>query len=91
MTILSDALEKYKYATISLHGENLNTEYTNKAGFKNVVENPMIKTQLKYAELIKKYAVDFGLTPAARLKIIQQSMPDIDFEEEDFNEDFNNV
>ncbi|BEP28805.1 phage terminase small subunit P27 family [Helicovermis profundi] len=91
LTVLSDSIEKFKFCTIALHGEDLSIEYTNKAGFANMIENPMVKTQLKYAEMIKKYSADFGLSPVARLKIVQQSMPDIDDDELEFEGMFNNV
>ena len=91
LAVLSDAIEKFKFCTIALHGEELSVEYTNKAGFANYIENPMVKTQQKYAEMIRKYSADFGLSPVARLKIVQQSMPDMDPEELGFESEFGNV
>ena len=91
LAVLADAIEKFKFCTIALHGEELSVEYTNKAGFANYIENPMVKTQQKYAEMIRKYSADFGLSPVARLKIVQQSMPDMDPEELGFESEFGNV
>ncbi len=91
LTVLADSIEKFKYCTISLLGEDLTMEYTNKAGFANMIENPMVKTQLKYAEMIRKYSADFGLSPVARLKIVQSSMPEMDDDELEFDGMFGNV
>lgn len=54
----------------------------------NVIENPLIKTQLKYAEMMKKYSSEYGLTPAARLKIVQNNTPELDEEEKEFRRNF---
>lgn len=91
LAVLSDAIEKFMMCTISLHGEEMSVEYTNKAGFANYIENPIIKTQQKYAEMIRKYSSDYGLSPVARLKIMQQSFPDIDPDELEFEMEFGNA
>jgi len=88
LAVLADAIEKYIMCVISLHGEELTVEYTNKAGFANYIENPIIKTQLKYAELIRKYSSDFGLSPVARLKIIHSSAEEMSDDELDFESEF---
>ena len=88
LSILSDCMEKYIKCTISLHSEELTIKYTNKNGSTNTIENPLIKTQLKYAEMMKKYSSEYGLTPAARLKIVQNNTPELDEEEKDFRRDF---
>lgn len=88
LAVLADAIEKYIMCVMSLHGEDLTVEYTNKAGFANYIENPIIKTQLKYAELIRKYSSDFGLSPVARLKIVHSSAEKMSDEEMDFESDF---
>ena len=91
LAVLSDAIEKFILCTIALHGEDLSIEYTNKAGFANYIENPMVKTQQKYAEMIRKYSTDFGLSPVARLKIVHSSVEELSDEEMDFEETFGNV
>lgn len=88
LSILSDCMEKYIKCTVALHAEEMTTEYTNKKGIKNIIENPLIKTQLKYAEMMKKYSSEYGLTPAARLKIVQNNTPELDEEEKEFRRDF---
>jgi len=84
LAILSESIDKFIHCTIALHGEELSIEHTNKAGFSNYIENPIIKTQLKYAEMVKKFSSDYGLSPASRLKIMQSSTPEGDELEEEF-------
>lgn len=91
LAILSDAFEKFIKATMQLNDEELTTEYTNKNGSANSVENPLIRIQIKYAEVIKKYSVDFGLSPASRLKLIQENIESTDEEEENFKSIFGDV
>ena len=91
LAVLSDAISKYIECTIQMHNEELMIEYTNKNGNTNVIENPLIRTQIKYAEVVRKYSSDFGLSPAARLKIIQQNTPELSEEEEDFRRKFADV
>lgn len=88
LAVLADGIEKYIMCVISLHGEELSVEYTNKAGFTNYIENPVIKTQLKYAELIRKYSSDFGLSPVARLKIMHSTAEEMSDDEIDFEGEF---
>lgn len=91
LAILSDALDKYVEATQRLHSDDLLVEITNKSGHTSTQKNPLITIQIQYSEIIRKLSNEFGLTPAARLKIIQQNAPEISEEEKDFNEDFGDV
>lgn len=87
LAILSDAMEKYIKCTITLHSEEMKIPQETK--FDTIfVENPTIKTQMKYADIFNKYAANFGLSPASRLKIIQQNTPELDEDEEEFERDF---
>ena len=43
--------------------------YTNKGGNKNIVPNPYVALSNKYSDVYKRYCTEFGLTPAARLKL----------------------
>lgn len=52
-----------------LEKQPLITEFTNKAGATNFVENPLINIQIKYSQEMKKYATLLGLTIDSRLKI----------------------
>lgn len=91
LAVLADCMSKYIECTIKLHTEELIQSFTNKYEEEYHTENPIVRTQLKYAEMVKKYASEFGLTPSARLKIINQNTPGLDEEEQDFDEDFGNV
>lgn len=88
LAIMSDTLEKYIKCTIALHSEDLKIENYDKKGNVSVVENPTVKTQLKYLDAFHKYASVFGLSPAARIKLIQTNMPVLDDEEQEFESEF---
>lgn len=90
LAILSDAMEKYITCTITLHTEEMKLPQETK--FDTIyVENPTVKTQMKYAEVFNKYAANFGLSPASRLKIIQQNTPELDDDEKEFEDNFGDV
>ncbi|MBV4417195.1 phage terminase small subunit P27 family [Clostridium tyrobutyricum] len=90
LAICSDAMDKYIRCTIALHTENLRKEQISEVGIREV-ENPLVKTQIRYAEIFKKYSSDFGLSPAARLKIVQANTPELDEDEQKCEEDFGDV
>lgn len=69
LAICCDAYSKYIKATTDINKVGLLVTYTNKGGIKNIVQNPLIPIANKYSEIYKKYCVDFGLTPMARLKL----------------------
>ena len=64
-----NAYSFYVQASKELDKEPLITEFTNKAGVTNFVENPLIRIQLKYSDEMKKFAALLGLTIDSRLKI----------------------
>lgn len=80
LAITSDAMEKYIECTVVLHVEEPKLEVATNRGI-NIIENPTIKTQMKYATLYKQYASELGLTPAARLKIVNKYIADDDDDE----------
>ena len=90
LAITADAMDKYIRCTIALHTEMLRVDEITNSGITQK-ENPLVKTQIRYAEIFKKYSSDFGLSPAARLKIVQVNTPELDDEEENLNEDFPDV
>lgn len=90
LAICADAMDKYIRCTIALHTEQLRIEQVSKLGVSDV-ENPLVKTQIRYADIFKKYSSDFGLSPVARLKIVQANTPDPDEDEENFEQDFGDV
>lgn len=64
-----NAYSSYIEATKELKGQPLTIEYTNKGGATNIIENPLIKIQLKYSDEMKKYSSLLGLTIDSRLKM----------------------
>ncbi|MGL4573020.1 MAG: phage terminase small subunit P27 family [Clostridium sp.] len=64
-----NAYSFYLDATNQLKGEPLITEYTNKFGATNYVENPLIKIQMKYSDEMRKYSSLLGLSIDSRLKL----------------------
>lgn len=64
-----NAYSTYIEATKEMNKQSLTIEYTNKGGATNVIENPLIKIQLKYSDEMRKYSSLLGLTIDSRLKI----------------------
>jgi P27 family predicted phage terminase small subunit len=90
LAIASDAMDKYSRCTMALHTEMLKINQVSKLGVSEV-ENPLVKTQIRYADIFNKYSANFGLSPVARLKIVQQNTPELDDDEREFEEEFGNV
>lgn len=64
-----NAYSSYLETTKLLKGQPLTIEYTNKGGATNIIENPLIKIQLKYSDEMKRYSSLLGLTIDSRLKM----------------------
>lgn len=64
-----NAYSSYLEATKELKGQPLTIEYTNKADATNIIENPLIKIQMKYSDEMRKYSSLLGLTIDSRLKM----------------------
>jgi len=64
-----NAYSFYLEATKELKGKPLTVEYTNKGGSTNVIENPLIKIQIKYSDEMKRFSSLLGLTIDSRLKM----------------------
>lgn len=64
------AFSNYVNATQQMEGQPLVIEQTNKAGFTNIVANPLINIQLKYSDEMKKLASEMGLSISSRLKLV---------------------
>ena len=91
LAVLADSMQRYIECTQRLHTDDYVIITTNKKGQEYHSENPLVRTQLKYAEAVRKISSDYGLTPAARLKIMQQNAPELGDDEKEFNEDFGDV
>lgn len=90
LAITADAMDKYIRCTMALHTEMLRVDEITNSGITQK-ENPLVKTQMRYADTFNKYSANFGLSPVARLKIVQANTPDLDEDEENFEEDFGDV
>jgi len=64
-----NSYSSYLEATKELKGQPLTMEYTNKGGATNIIENPLIKIQMKYSDEMRKYSSLLGLTIDSRLKL----------------------
>lgn len=64
-----NSYSSYVDITEQLKYEDLVIEYTNKGGQVNLIENPLVKTQIKYSDEMKKYGNLLGLTIDSRLKV----------------------
>lgn len=64
-----NAYSWYIEVTKQLKKEPLIINYTNKANATNLIENPLIKIQMKYSDEMRKYASLLGLSIDSRLKL----------------------
>ncbi|EEM55724.1 MULTISPECIES: phage terminase small subunit P27 family [Bacillus cereus group] len=65
-----DAYSDYVECTKIIREEGLLVEYTNKAAETNKVPHPLLTKKKQLHEQMKTLAVEFGLTPSARAKIV---------------------
>ncbi|OUB07825.1 terminase [Bacillus thuringiensis serovar yunnanensis] len=65
-----DAYSDYVGCTKIIQEEGLLVEYTNKAAETNKVPHPLLTKKKQLHEQMKALAVEFGLTPSARAKIV---------------------
>ncbi|MFD4853649.1 phage terminase small subunit P27 family [Bacillus mycoides] len=65
-----DAFSDYIECTKIIREEGLLVEYTNKAAETNKVPHPLLTKKKQLHEQMKALAVEFGLTPSARAKIV---------------------
>jgi P27 family predicted phage terminase small subunit len=90
LAIIADSMDKYIRCTMALHTEMLRVDEVTNSGITQK-ENPLVKTQIKYADIFNRYSSNFGLSPAARLKIVQANTPDLGEDEQAVEEDFGDV
>lgn len=64
-----NAYSSYLEATKELKEQTLTVSYTNKGGATNLIENPLIKIQMKYSDEMRKYSSLLGLSIDSRLKL----------------------
>lgn len=83
-----NAYSSYLEATQELKGQPLTIEYTNKGGATNIIENPLIKIQLKYSDEMKRYSSLLGLTIDSRLKMATIKLTET---KKDIVEDFGDI
>lgn len=83
-----NAFSAYINTVAELEGQPLVVEQTNKAGFTNLVENPLIKIQMKYSDEMKKLAAVLGLTIDSRLKLI---VPKAEKKKDEIKKEFGDI
>ena len=59
-------------------------EYTNKNGSTNITARPEVNIATKYAQIIKSFCAEFGLTPSSRCRLLLPK----DKEDDPFEDDF---
>jgi len=76
LAVYCQAYADYIQAQKIIDKEGMTYEYTNKAGVSNIVTRPEVVIAHKNAETIRKFCVEFGLTPSSRGRI---QLPDEDW------------
>ena len=69
MAAYCNAYSGYLETIREMQGQALTIEYTNKGGATNIIENPLIKIQMKYSDEMRKYSSLLGLSIDSRLKL----------------------
>lgn len=69
LAIYCDAYAKYVDATTEIDRNGLVIESINKMGVTNFVTSPYVQIAAKYAEIVKKYCDEFGLSPSSRARM----------------------
>ncbi|TGE31320.1 phage terminase small subunit P27 family [Desulfosporosinus sp. Sb-LF] len=75
LAICCDAYSKLIKANAEIEKHGMLVTYTNKGGNKNIVPNPYVALSNKYSDVYKRFCTEFGLTPAARLKLAAPKEP----------------
>ncbi|MDQ0257937.1 P27 family predicted phage terminase small subunit [Evansella vedderi] len=83
LAICCDAYGKYVVATRQIKQKELLIEYVNAARQTNKVTNPLIQIATKYADMYKKYMIEFGLSPSARARLVSATRTEEDEEDDD--------
>lgn len=91
LSILADSMDKFIECTIDLHNADYVEEFINNKGNATTQRNPLISIQLNYADSVRKISSEFGLTPSARLKILEANNPELSDEEKDIEDEFKNL
>jgi P27 family predicted phage terminase small subunit len=84
LAVYCDAYEKWIRATEILDREGLTMEYENKAGAVNIIARPEVNIATKYAQLVKSFCAEFGLTPSSRCRLLLPKDKETDQFEDDF-------
>ena len=85
LAVYCDAYDKWLRATNALDKEDkLTVEYINKVGAKNNVARAEINIAIKYAQIVKSFCAEFGLTPSSRCRLLLPK----DKEDDKFEDDF---
>ncbi len=85
LAVYCDAYDKWLSATEILDSKGLTYEYVNKAGAVNVVARPEVNIATKYAQIIKSFCSEFGLTPSSRCRLVLPKDQEVDEFEDDFD------
>ena len=84
LAVYCDAYDKWITATKALDEHGLTMEYTNKNGSTNITARPEVNIATKYAQIIKSFCAEFGLTPSSRCRLLLPK----DKEDDSFEDDF---
>lgn len=84
LAVYCDAYDKWITATKALDEHGLTMEYTNKNGSTNITARPEVNIATKYAQIIKSFCAEFGLTPSSRCRLLLPK----DKEDDPFEDDF---
>lgn len=72
--VVADAIDQMRECRSVIARDGLIVEYTNSAGQTNKDQNKAILIYQKYAEILKKYISEIGLSPSARSKIANMAL-----------------
>lgn len=70
LAVCCDAFSNYVKATRAIKREGQKLKYTNTGKAVNKIQNPSVAIAHKYHSIFKSYLSEFGLSPAARARLI---------------------
>ena len=84
LSVYCDAYTKWLEATQIIDSKGFTTEYINTRGEKNIITRPEVNIATKYAQIIKSFCAEFGLTPSSRCRLLLPKGKEDDAFEDDF-------
>ena len=75
LAVFANTLVAYREVDEAIRRQGLTVFYTNKAGAKNEIPNPLLSQRKQLGDQLRMFGVEFGLTPSALAKLALPKEP----------------